>query len=123
MRTLLLVAGCGPMVLTHGVLSLLMIFPVTALLHGDLRQAIFIAWWLAGTAGLGVLVYSSATFTLPPRPMVGWQMLGLLGGAVASVPLLLGFAGGWWIAVSALLATIAAVFLLINRVTVQPSAS
>ena len=111
------------MVLAHGLLSFLMIFPATALLHGDLRQAIFIAWWLAGTASLAVLVYSSATFKLPPRPILGWQMLGLLGGVVASVPLLLGFVGGWCIALSVLLATISAGFLLITGVAARASAS
>jgi hypothetical protein len=88
-----------------------------------LRQAIIIAWWLAGTAGLVVLVYSSASFRLPPRPIAGWQVLGLLGGTVASIPLLFGFAGEWWISVSALLATIAAGFLLIASVAAQPSVS
>jgi hypothetical protein len=112
-RAVLLVVGCGPLVLVHGALSLLMVLPLVSLVGGDLRQAIFLLWWLVGTYGLAVLVYSSATFTYSPRRLPVGQTLGLLGGVLVSIPLILGFAGEWWTCVSALLAACAAGYILV----------
>jgi len=89
-----------------------MIFPLVSLLGGDLRQGIFLLWWLIGTTSLGALVYSSATFMRPGRRLPGWQVLGLLVGILAASPLIFGFAGDWWASLSALLASCASAFIL-----------
>jgi len=113
-RAVLLLVGCLPMVLAHGMLSLLMVFPVVSLIGGDFRQGVFLLWWLVGTAGLGVLVYSSATFTASRRLDL-WQILGLVAGMIMAVPLILGFAGEWWVSACALLASCTSLYILLSR--------
>lgn len=111
-RAILLGLGCLPMLLVHGLLTLLMVFPLAALLAGDLRQAVFLLWWLAGTGSLGMLVYSSATYTPAQRSLPAWQVGGLITGLVLAVPLLLGFVGAWWSVSSAALSAAAAIYIL-----------
>ena len=113
-RGVLLAVGCVPMIAVHGKLSYLMIFPLVSLAAGDLRQGVFLVWWLAGSAGLGVLVFSCATFRWSPRRLPGWQVFGLLVGILASAPLILGFAGVWWAAVGAVVASCTAVCILVG---------
>lgn len=108
----LLVACCVPILLAHGFLSLLMVFPLVSLVGGDLRQAVFLVWWAIGTAGLAVLVYSAATFE-PRRKPTGRQVAGLLTGIFATLPLVFGFAGDWRIAASAVLASCTAGYILV----------
>lgn len=115
----LLLVFCIPMVLAHGFLSLLMIFPLFALICGDLWQAVFVIWWAVGTAGLAVLVYSAATFH-HERKLTRRRVVGLLAGMVATLPLVLGFAGDWRIAVSAFLASCAAGYILLSAGQASP---
>lgn len=112
-RAVLLIA-CVPMVLAYGLLSLLMVFPLASLLAGNLIQGLFVLWWLVGTAGLLALVYSSATFGRTVRPFAGWQMLGLVAGMLATVPLVLGFFGAWWVPPCAVLADCLSGFILLS---------
>ena len=112
-RALLLVA-CVPMVLAHGFLSFLMVFPLVSLLGGNLLQGLFLLWWLVGTAGLVVLVYSSATFGRASRRLPIWQVLGLIAGVIATVPLILGFFGEWWVAVCAAVAACISGYILFS---------
>jgi hypothetical protein len=109
------------MVLVHGMLSLLMIFPVVSLAAGDWRQALFLLWWLIGTAALAVLVYSSVTFSLSPRRLPVWQVLGLVVGILLSLPLIFGFTGEWWASLSAVLASCTAAFILICATRNRPA--
>lgn len=104
--------GCVPMLLAHGTLSLLMVFPLVSLAAGDWRQAFFLLWWLIGTAGMVALLYSSVTFRPSSRRLPFWQVGGLLGGILAAIPLLLGFAGELWVSASALLACSASAYIL-----------
>lgn len=110
LRAVLLIA-CVPMVLAYGLLSLCIVFPLVSLLMGNLNQAIFLLWWLLGTAGILALVYSSFTFGL--RAVAPWQMLGLIAGMLATVPLLLGFFGEWWVPPCAVLADCLAGYILV----------
>jgi hypothetical protein len=112
-RALLLIA-CVPMVLAHGFLSLLMVFPLFSLLAGNLIQGLFLVWWLLGTVGLGVLVYCSATFNRIGRSLSLWQVLGLVAGIVASVPLMLGYFGVWWALPCAILAVCVSGYILLS---------
>ena len=112
-RALLLLA-CVPMVLAHGFLSLLIVFPLASLLAGNLIQGLFLLWWLVGTAGLLVLVYSSATFGRTARPVPLWQVLGLVAGILATVPLMLGFFGEWWVRLCAILAACVSGYILLS---------
>ena len=112
-RALLLLA-CVPMVLAHGFLSLLIVFPLVSLLAGNLIQGLFLLWWLLGTLGLLVLVYSSATFGRAVRPLPPWQVLGLVAGMLASVPLVLGFFGEWWASVCAIPAACVSGYILLS---------
>jgi hypothetical protein len=113
-RAILLAVGCAPMVLAHGLLSLLMIFPLVSFVSGDWRQGLFLLWWFIGTGSLGVLVYSSATYAPGSRRLPTWQVLGLLAGILVAVPLTLGFAGEWWIALCAVLGASAAAYILVS---------
>jgi hypothetical protein len=110
----LLLAFCVPMLLAHGALSLLMIFPIVSLAGGDLRQAVFLVWWVVGTSGLAVLVHSAATFGTG-RKLTNRQVAGLLAGITAALPLAFGFAGDWRIAISAILASCTAGYILVSR--------
>lgn len=112
-RALLLLA-CVPMVLAHGFLSFLMVFPLASLLAGNLIAGLFLLWWVLGTVGLLVLVYSSATFGRAVRPLPPWQVLGLVAGILASVPLMLGFFGEWWVPLCAILAACASGYILLS---------
>jgi hypothetical protein len=100
-RAVLLVV-CVPVLLAHGLCTFLMVFPLVSLLGGNWNQSIFLLWWLAGTAGLVALVYSSATFGA--RRLRPWQVMGLVVGMLATLPAIIGFFGEWWISASALLA-------------------
>lgn len=112
-RALLLLA-CVPMVLAHGFLSLLIVFPLASLLAGNLIQGLFLLWWLLGTAGLLVLVYSSATFGRAVQPLPLWQVIGLVAGMLASVPLMLGFFGEWWVSLCAILAACVSGYVILS---------
>ena len=114
LRAILLVVGCVPMILAYGIASLLMIFPLVSLAAGNWLQALFLLWWLIGTVGLMVLVYSSVTFNPYLRPLPVWQITGLLAGMVTAIPLIFGFLGEWWAAVSALLACLASGYILVS---------
>ena len=114
-RCVLLLAGCMPMVLVHGVLSLLTVLPLLGLVCGDLREGLFLLWWFIGTSSLAVLVYSSASFTRSSRPLPLWQVLGLIVGIILAIPLIFGFIGEWWASVCATLACSAAVYILDAR--------
>ncbi len=107
-----LLAACVPMLLAHGLCSFLMVFPLVSLLGGNWNQGIFLLWWLAGTAGLVALVYSSATFG--SRRLRPWQVLGLVAGMLATLPAICGFFGEWWISASAVLAACLAGYLLVS---------
>jgi hypothetical protein len=112
-RALLLIA-CVPMVLAHGFLSWLMVFPLFSLPAGNLIQGLFLVWWLLGTVGLGVLLYCSATFNRNGRPLPLWQVLGSVAGILASVPLMLGYFGEWWAPLSAILAVCVSGYILLS---------
>ena len=114
MHRALLLLVCVPMVLAYGFLSLLIVFPLVSLLAGNLIQGVFVLWWLLGTLGLLVLVYSSATFDGAARPLLPWQVLGLVAGMLASVPLVLGFFGGWWFPVCAIPAACVSGYILLS---------
>lgn len=113
-RAILLAVGCAPMVIAHGLLSLLMIFPLVSFVSGDLRQGLFLLWWLVGTGGVVVLVYSSATYAPRSRRLPVWQVVGLLAGILVAVPLILGFAGEWWISLCSALGASAAAYILVS---------
>jgi hypothetical protein len=113
-RAILLAGGCAPMVIVHGLLSLLMIFPLVSFLGGDLRQGLFLLWWLLGTGALVVLVYSSATYAPASQHLPIWQVLGLSVGILVAAPLVLGFAGEWWISLCAALGASAAAYILVS---------
>jgi hypothetical protein len=117
----MLLAACVPMVLAHGFLSFLMVFPLVSLLGGNLLQGLFLLWWLVGTAGLVVLVYSSATFGAASRRLPIWQVLGLITGVIATVPLILGFFGEWWVSVCAVLAACLSGYILFSSSLRSPS--
>jgi hypothetical protein len=108
----ILLAACVPMVLAYGLCSFLVVFPLVSLLGGNWNQGLFLLWWLAGTAGLIALVYSSATFG--SRRLRPWQVLGLVAGMLATLPAILGFFGEWWFSVSAFLASCIAGYILIS---------
>ncbi|HEY9173962.1 MAG TPA: hypothetical protein VI136_16910 [Verrucomicrobiae bacterium] len=111
-RAILLAVGCVPMILIHGMASLLMIFPLFSLAAGNWLQALFLLWWLIGTVGLMVLVYSSATLAPSSGRLPHWQVVALIGGMISSIPLILGFLAAWWASVSALLACLASGYIL-----------
>lgn len=113
-RAALLLVGCLPMIAVHGALSLLMLFPLIAFLGGDLKQGAFLMWWLFGTFGLVVLVYSSATFSHSAKRLPVWQVVGLIAGILGATPLMFGFIGEWWASVSALLASSASASILVS---------
>jgi hypothetical protein len=102
------------MVIAHGLLSLLMIFPLVSFASGDLRQGLFLLWWLIGTGGVLVLLYSSATYAPGSRRLPAWQVCGLLAGILVAVPLILGFAGEWWISLCSALGASAAAYILVS---------
>ncbi len=113
-RAFLLAVGCAPMVIAHGLLSFLMIFPLVSFASGDLRQGLFLLWWLVGTGGLVVLVYSSATYAPGSRRLHSWQVVGLLAGILGAVPLIIGFAGEEWISLCSALGASAAAYILVS---------
>lgn len=102
------------MIGVHGALSLLMLFPLIAILGGDLKQGAFLVWWLLGTFGLVALVYSSATFAHSAKRLPIWQVVGLIAGMLGVTPLMFGFIGEWWASVSALIAFSASAFILVS---------
>jgi hypothetical protein len=108
----ILLAACVPMVLAYGLCSLLVLFPLCSFLGGNWNQGLFLLWWLVGTAGLVALVYSSATFG--SRRLRPWQVLGLVVGMIATLPVILGFFGERWISVSAVLTVCIAGYILVR---------
>ena len=115
-RTLLLVFGCLPMIAIYGMLSLgVLLFALPALFYGgNTLNIIFVIWWLLGTYALLALVSSCVNyrrcFTGPKR----WQQIGLLVGALLTIPLVaLEFIHGLEKA-AAVLGAVAAVIILVT---------
>jgi hypothetical protein len=113
-RAILLVVGCAPMIVVHGMASLLMIFPLASLAAGNWLQALFLLWWLIGSAGLLVLVYSSVTFNPSSRQLPVWQVVALFAGMATGIPPIFGFLGEWWTSVSGLLVCSTSAYILVS---------
>lgn len=113
-RFILLVVGCLPMILTHGALTVFLVYPLFAVAAGDFRQIALVVWWLLGSVGLLALVYTCVTLA-PRNPRLSkWQRVTLTGGIIAAAPLILGYCGDWWVGASAVLSSGTSAYLLTN---------
>jgi hypothetical protein len=117
-RTILVVIGCLPTLLYVYVINSILVAWVlcTGVYLGFWIVAASFLLWLIGTAGLAVLVYSSATFNPSSRRLPIWQRAGLIGGIIAAIPIVFwyGFTGNWWMSMSALMACLAASWILFS---------